>query len=258
MSRPALILVLALVAGFIPADASAQARWDPEWREFGVADAVITAGFAVLAITTEIVGAPRQPRWERPILADQPLRSALGGTTTRGERRAALASDVGVILMMTAPVLDAAAVGYGVHRDVKLATNLGLFSLESLAISSGVTNLTKVVVGRARPLTAECLSLKLSSQGRACERRPNVSFFSGHTTAAFTGAGLICAFGTVTPMHGEGVVGQIPCVSALAVAAATATLRIVANKHHLSDVITGVVVGLLSGWALPALRLGGG
>lgn len=247
------LLTLVFLLSF-PSVAVAQARWNSQWEPYGVTDAVVTSGFAALAITTEIFGGPRKPRWDREILADLPIRRALGAESARGESTAATLSDVGVVVMMTAPLVDAGVAGYAVHRDITLATNFGLVALESFAVTFGVTNITKVLVGRARPPVAECFARRLHDPDARCAGRPNVSFYSGHSAAAFTGAGLVCAFGTIVPMHGEGAVGQIPCVSALAVATTTAVLRIIANKHHSSDVIFGSAMGLLSGWLLPRLR----
>ena len=43
------------------------------------------------------------------------------------------------------------------------------------------------------------------------------------------------------------------CAIATSLATTTSILRMVAKRHHFSDVLLGVVVGVLSGWLLPAL-----
>jgi membrane-associated phospholipid phosphatase len=233
-----------------PAMATAQARWEPSWPQYALGDALLTGSLASVAITAEIIGGPRKPRWDREILLDLPLRKAVGAQRTPFEHTAARISDATAVTLIAAPFLNAGLVGGVVHSDVTLATQLSLVSLESFAITFGLTNLTKVLVGRARPRVAECFA----NPEAPCEPRPPLSFFSGHSSTAFTGAGLICAAGIATPLFGDGVAAQVPCASALGVASVTAVLRILANKHHLSDVVVGTAVGLLSGWVWPNVR----
>ena len=75
----------------------------------------------------------------------------------------------------------------------------------------------------------------------------NLSFYSGHTSEALA---LATASGTIGEMRGYrwaplawGVGG--------AFAAVTAYLRIAADKHWLTDVIAGAVVGVGMGFATP-------
>ena len=43
------------------------------------------------------------------------------------------------------------------------------------------------------------------------------------------------------------------CAGALALATTTGAFRVVANRHWMSDVITGAGVGLVAGWLMPWL-----
>lgn len=68
----------------------------------------------------------------------------------------------------------------------------------------------------------------------------NRSFFSGHTSTAFTSAGLLCAM-------------KKHCTEALIVASMTGYLRIAAKKHYLTDVIVGAGIGYAAGRYIPTI-----
>lgn len=65
------------------------------------------------------------------------------------------------------------------------------------------------------------------------------SFFSGHTSTAFTSAGVVC------------VIDKEQCGLAVGLAATTGYLRIATNKHWLSDVIVGAAAGFIVGRQVP-------
>ena len=79
------------------------------------------------------------------------------------------------------------------------------------------------------------------------------SFFSGHTSQAFASAAVVCSFHANMPLLGNGPENHIPCVTAMVGAAATGFLRIAGDMHYLSDVLTGMGVGLATGFLLPWL-----
>jgi hypothetical protein len=81
-----------------------------------------------------------------------------------------------------------------------------------------------------------------------------VSFYSGHSSTAFTAAiagSLLYAESAPTPAAKLVVWG-----SELALAGATANLRIRAGKHYYSDVVVGAMVGSGLGILIPALHGG--
>lgn len=112
-----------------------------------------------------------------------------------------------------------------------------------------LTSATKAAAGRERPSTREqgCNELDLD-----CGRDANKSYFSGHTSFAFTGAGLTCVAHKHLGLYGR-VGYPLACATALALATATAVFRVMANTHWVTDVLTGAGVGLFSGWLMPWL-----
>ncbi|HEV8549343.1 MAG TPA: phosphatase PAP2 family protein, partial [Polyangiaceae bacterium] len=81
----------------------------------------------------------------------------------------------------------------------------------------------------------------------------NSSFMSGHTTIAFTGAGLICAHHQHLPLYGGGAPDLLACIAALGAATTAGAMRVAADKHYATDVLLGMGVGLFAGYGLPNL-----
>jgi membrane-associated phospholipid phosphatase len=106
------------------------------------------------------------------------------------------------------------------------------------------------VTGRARPSYADCKAG--TSVDPLCNAGAYASFPSGHTSAAMTGAGLICAHHGALPLYG-GAWDVAACAEGLTVATTVGVLRIMADRHYASDVLTGGAIGFFSGYGLPML-----
>lgn len=91
--------------------------------------------------------------------------------------------------------------------------------------------------------TAFVSAVKQKAQRTRPNNENNYSFFSGHTSTAFTGAGLICM-----QEKGKGW-----CYPSLVLAATAGYFRIAAKKHYLSDVLVGAGIGYLNGRYFPKL-----
>ena len=83
-----------------------------------------------------------------------------------------------------------------------------------------------------------------------CQATP-VSFFSGHTSVSFASAGLICLHHEYLPLYGSITADGTACVAAVGVATAVAMMRMRADKHWPSDVITGALLGIGFGYFYP-------
>lgn len=90
-----------------------------------------------------------------------------------------------------------------------------------------LTDVTKMRVKRVRP-----------------NGEDDRSFFSGHTSTAFTSAGLICSL------------NKEYCTEALVLAGLTGYLRMAATKHFFSDVVIGAGIGYAFGRYLPTILIG--
>jgi membrane-associated phospholipid phosphatase len=245
--RPLLTVAAAVSLWLVGAPAGAQPaqtrelRWDP------VLDASVTAGGATAWIASELLKpqlAPSSCRWCSVDGLDAGVRDAL---VWRDTRAADTASNVTgfVLAPLTAVGLNALAAAHdGAFGNAGKDT---LLIVEATVIAADVTQLTKMLVGRERPFVHA-----LSPDEKLRTARPadnNLSFFSGHAAVTFA---LAAAGGTVGTMRGYRW-APFAWIVGGAAAATTAYLRIAADKHWLTDVLVGAVVGAGIGIAVPAL-----
>lgn len=122
---------------------------------------------------------------------------------------------------------------YGMLAKKDRSVSTALLALESFALSSLVTRIPKTLIGRERPDN-------WMGDGPYTFNGPfhGTSFPSGHTTASFAVASVIA-----TQYRDS---KWIP-VAAYSVAALAGISRIYDNRHWLTDVIGGAVVGTLVG-----------
>jgi membrane-associated phospholipid phosphatase len=123
-----------------------------------------------------------------------------------------------------------------------------------------LTSALKAIVGRERPYVRECATNPDYASGCGHSNSENSSFFSGHTSNAFTSAGLVCArharfeYGAAIDAEPHwGWDDTLACGTSLAAATATGLLRIAADEHYGTDVISGTVSGLTLGFLVPFL-----
>jgi hypothetical protein len=122
---------------------------------------------------------------------------------------------------------------------------------QSVAINAALASITKRLVQRPRPYM---YSADPAVARYAKEKGDDgmQSFYSGHSALSFgaatTGAYLL---GASDEHRGARIAAW---TSGLAVASATATLRVRAGKHFYSDVIIGSLIGITVGYAVPALH----
>ena len=173
---------------------------------------------------------------------------AFSAPTPRGRRLAAIFSDITRGLVLAAPVLiDTSLAG---RADPQLLVRMGGVSLLAFAATTLLMTGAKFTFRRERPNVRRCEPE--SEDGECLGGRRYRSFFSGHSALAFTAASLTCTYHTRMPLYGPRAADIAGCATALGLATATALLRIVAEKHHFSDIFVGALVGFLTGFILPS------
>jgi membrane-associated phospholipid phosphatase len=221
--------------------------WPSTWNRVGPAETAVGVGLGVGLLLTEFVwNTATTPRWSEPILFDDAARNALRAGSPAGRARAATASDVGYIGLPTyAIAVEAGLVTWLGRGQGDAALQLALVNGEALVINGLLTRVVQKATGRSRPDAGPGVT-------------DNTSFFSGHTSTTFTVASGLCVQHARLQIYG-GVGDKLVCPIALAVAATTGILRIVADRHYASDVLVGAAVGSAVGvtvsWA--HLRDGG-
>lgn len=128
---------------------------------------------------------------------------------------------------------------------------IGVMYAESLMLTWGLKELGKSFIPRYRPyMYFDDYPAEDVSNGEFRQ-----SFPSGHTALAFTGAG----FSTyVFSRYFPSSPWKIPVIAAsYGLALSSATLRIASGSHFLTDVVSGAVLGSLSGFLVPWLHTQG-
>jgi membrane-associated phospholipid phosphatase len=226
-------------------------EWDPRWRRFRVVEYVTTAATSIAAIGVFYFVKPStEPHWVGPILFDAAVRDVLRLHTRSGLEAAATASYVTAVIPPAQALVDSLVLP-AIDRNFDLVWQLGMMDAQSFAFSALVTTSLYDTVGRARPSYLDCKSGK--SVDPLCNTGEFASFPSGHTSAAMTGAGLICAHHGALPLYGGRAWDVAACIEGLTVATGVGVLRMMADRHYASDVLTGGAIGFFSGYALPRL-----
>jgi len=224
------------------------------WARFTTADLIVTGVAGGVTLAMAIVK-PRGVHVAGGIWFDDAVRDALRADTSQTRYQFRDASDVGLSLMATWPFFADSLMSawwYRGSRDV--AEQMALVNLQTLAISGAVQGITNVLVSRERPYGSECGTAALPSAAVDCEGPTHYrSFFSGHAAFSFTSAALICMDHAKHHLLGEPW-DTLSCAGGYAVAASTATFRVVADVHYATDVLSGAVVGTLIGYGVPLLH----
>lgn len=166
--------------------------------------------------------APAEPRWKTPPALDASLRESLVWSNTRLASRLSDAMLFGIVpaLAFTAPLATN-------HSYPRAALTIA----EAAVVTGVVTQLVKFSFARARPYAYYSNDYS--------EPDSKLSFFSGHTSYSFAlslSSAMLLA--ESYPQH-TGLIYS----SAIVLAAIPAYLRMAADKHYFTDVLTGAIVG---------------
>jgi len=247
-------ILLGALAALLPARtarADDGVTWNEDWSRVAPVEYVATAAFAGGILATQLaMPEPSSASWEGPVLADSDVRLGLRAGSPGGRHAAATGSDVLVAALVAWPLVDTgiAWVGYG---EPEVAAQMLAMNAQAFALTFLVTELTKRGFRRERPFGNGCDSGAESPEDCSSSNRYE-SFISGHTSTAFTGAGLVCAHHGRVPLYGGRAADGTACGAAIAMATTVGALRIAADRHYLSDVLAGATLGLLSGYLLPS------
>jgi membrane-associated phospholipid phosphatase len=232
-----------------------------KWPTFSTADYVVTIAGGAITLGGAIVRPRAQHSLSGPIGIDNDVRKALRADRLSVRYDFRDASDVGLSLAISWPfVSDALTTAWWYRGSRETAQEMALIDLEAFAIAGALQGATNVLVSRERPFGQGCGEGELPSNATDCAGSFHYrSFFSGHSAFSFTGAALICAHHMENELLGPPW-DAISCAGGYAVAATTATFRVVADVHYASDVLLGATVGTLVGYGVPLFhyrKLGG-
>jgi len=234
------IVMIVIVAAATPARAD---HWYDDHRR--VAHVAVTAAVGLAYVASETVLkshlASSTCRWCKTDGFDVDVRNALVWHDTI--RATSLSNFSGYLL---APGFALAfTVAGSVTRDGSIPGVIDdvLPVVDSVLAAEVLVQTTKFAVARQRP------GVHFDPPGPP-QLEDNVSFFSAHSASTFafaTGAAMVAR-------HHHSWAEPYLWTIGYALAATTAYLRIAADKHYFTDVITGTAVGIGTGLAIPVLE----
>ncbi|MFO0616339.1 MAG: phosphatase PAP2 family protein [Polyangiaceae bacterium] len=252
------ILLGAALAAFAPCErAAAQAKdehrlhWDEShprvvWGEYTLTALSIT-GAGIIEFGTE---QPIEPRWIGPILFDEIARDAVAMPRLKDRRGIQIASDVLLAVSAAYPVLIDGVLVPAIDENLDMLQQLTAMNLEAYGIAYLVMRVNHRLAARERPAGIGCQTDK----GWAYDCGSfgvNASWFSGHATMSAVGAGLTCAHHAYVPLYGGGAPDVVACVGSTALAVTIAGMRVISDRHWMSDAISGFLFGYGVGLAVP-------
>lgn len=228
-------------------------RWHPEWGKVRWPELTLT-GIAVGAAVAGQILKPIGSPWESSLLGDDDARPALRLGSPNERRVARDFSDVLLTSMVGFPVIiDALVVAGWSRQSTDVAAQMLMIDAEVFAVTMAIQGLTNVLTNRTRPYAVECGG-ELDPSSLDCEGLTrHRSFFSGHTSAAFAAASLVCSHGVNLDLYENPQLTGVVCATGYVLAATTGLLRVASDMHNLSDVVVGATVGTLVGLGLPWL-----
>jgi membrane-associated phospholipid phosphatase len=254
-------LFFALLAPCAKAKDPDRVEWSTDWPKFRLAEGITTVGLASATVAFDLMTPAEHPNWRGGILFDNWVRDNLRSQNRETQERAADVSDYiykGSLVIPSA--IDIGVVTLGIHGRPDVAWQMLLIHLQSFAIAGALSVGSEHLVARARPYTADCGAdgLTRDKNGQpllnACGgSQDNLDFFSGHTAAASTMAGLTCVHHQHLPLYGGGFADLAPCIGMIGASIADGVGRIVADRHYASDVTLGWGVGAFAGYVVPSL-----
>lgn len=228
--------------------------WNPAWPRVQLYEYVLLGAGAALALGTFGSKVDDSSTREGILPFDNAVRDTLRASTPGGRRFARDGSDVLVALAVSYPILGDALINAAWYRDSpSVAWQLAWIDLEVSAITLGLTSLSKTLVGGQRPYGRDC-GTEVHPETRDCtDDSRYYTHFSGHTSASFAAAAVTCMHHAYLPLWGD-TPAWVACSGGFGVAATTGMLRVVADRHYVSDVLVGAVVGSAVGLLVPWLH----
>ena len=197
---------------------------------------------------------PSKTPWQSTNSLDDWGRRKLGAPSYEAGQTARDVSDVLVSLTVAYPLLiDSLIVSYWYRKSPEVATQIALITLEAQAVASMLQGPTSALTSRERPYGRDC-GKSIPGNYDGCAGRDRYrSFFSGHATMSFTSAAVTCSHHARHDLFGNEVADGVACGAALTSAATVGAMRVVGNKHYVTDVLAGAAVGTLTGITVPWL-----
>jgi membrane-associated phospholipid phosphatase len=237
----------------VPRAETPELVWDPRWRRISAGEMVGAGLLAAAAIPFAIIP-PLGSSYNHRSAFDESARDALRLGTRKARDQARDMSDLLLTVSITYPFfVDALTAAYWKRKSRDVAQQMTSMDLEALAVNAFLSSIVSSVVGSERPYGRLCPDDPLSQNLDCYNNGRRRSFFSGHSSISFTSAGLVCSHHMHFKLFGGGAADAIACATSLVAAGTVASLRVMADQHYMTDVLTGSAIGAAVGFGLPWL-----
>jgi membrane-associated phospholipid phosphatase len=237
--KPAIAVLIVALAAARPASADHE-----QSRERAIRIAAIAAGIVVYVSSETLFKdeiSPDHCRWCGGNTIDDNVREAFLWDNTRLAGQLSNLTGYAAAPLAATGLLIAASSGVPDRWTRIIDDAIPVF--EAVIATQLVTQAVKISVARQRPF------VRFGGDTVPASPENNLSFFSGHSSLTFS---IAVAAGTVAERRGYKLAPVI-WVTGLALAGTTAYLRIAADRHYLTDVMTGGAVGAAFGFLFPRL-----
>lgn len=259
MLRFTIVLWLSLLPAVATAQDELHVRWSDRWARVDPASYVAQAvAFSTGLIFDSLYNPGSESQLTGPALFDVVFRNELRAGTEDDRERAAVVSDALLVGLLVWPAIDSLVVAGLGRQSSDVSWQLTVMTAEVVAADFLVSTFIKALVRRARPHGLLCTPEDRETRPERCgPRRRDRSFYSGHASAAFASAGVVCMAHAHVPLYGDVGADAFACGGAILTASIVGVLRMIADRHWATDVIVGSIVGLATGLLLPyALHFG--
>lgn len=243
LSTCLLVLLLARTA-----DAQEPRRWNrgsPGNRRVAHLSMTVVGGAVYLTSEYFVKDklAPEQCHWCVPDGVDTRVRNSLKWDNT--DRAHQLSNLSGFVIAPVAAIGMISVAGWDMRGDVTSHWLDDTIPILESGIAAGlIGQATKFAVGRERPYAHFD-----ADPSRVVNTDDNLSFYSGHTTLAFS---LAVSSGMVAHYRNYRM-EPLVWATGLTIATATGYLRIAADKHYFTDVSVGAAAGAAVGVVVPTM-----
>ncbi len=238
----------------VPYQAPPPSGYQYPGRNFGWWDAgaaALTQGlYYVVEYTQE---GPERADWKSALFLDRPVRDAIVAKTRKRREAADRASDYLWYTSIVYPFLSATIVPLVRGSDWRPPVMMNLINMQAFVATGLIVRMPHKWIGRMRPNYYGCKEEGDEYDAQCGSKSQRVSFPSGHTQVAMTGAGLTCAHHIHGALLGNPIADAAACGAGVAAASAVGYLRMRADRHWLSDTIVGAGIGFAIGYGIPTL-----
>ena len=247
--RASILATVLLLVGATSEARAESSRVEWTYQKFTVPEAVATGTMLLGTGALILFHAEKPPQWTGGLVFDDAMRRGARGDSLGTRRTAALVGDLTYYGSLAYPYLiDVVAVAWIGHRKPEVAAQMALINTEAFALTGVLSFLSNAFIRRERPYAADCTAGNAETFPDCRLGGKSESFFSGHTGIAATAAGLTCSHHAHLALYGGGAADALACAATIAGAFVTGYTRLIADKHYLTDVITGAVLGFPIGY----------